>query len=290
VSDTTGPRAGVTIVTGAASGMGLAVARRLLRPGETMLLVDLDDTKLEAVRADLAEYAAGPEWVQTAVADVADPEALARLAEHVRDLGRFRTLAHAAGISPTMGEWWPMVRVDLVGTARILQAMLPLAEPGTVAVCWASNSAHMGVTPEGDPVLDAILDDPLAPDLRARLEAALGGRWDTDTGSGEAYGWAKRGVIRLVRREAAAWGARGARLLSVSPGIINTPMTRRELERQPMMQVMLDHTPMHRMGAPNEIADLVAFLVSDSAGFLTGADILVDGGVSAALDQTFTPR
>ena len=101
----------------------------------------------------------------------------------------------------------------------------------------------MGAIPAGDPTLDAILDDPLQPDLHVRLDAALEGRWDTPAGSGEAYGWAKRGVIRLVRREASAWGRRGARLLSVSPGIINTPMSRQELERQPMMQVMLDNTP-----------------------------------------------
>jgi NAD(P)-dependent dehydrogenase (short-subunit alcohol dehydrogenase family) len=280
---------GVTIVTGAASGMGLASARRLLRPRETMLLVDLDTAKLDAVRADLAQYAAGPEWVQTAVADVTDADALARLAEEVQGLGPFRTLAHAAGISPTMGEWWPMIHVDLVGTARILQALLPLAQPGTVAVCWASNSAHMGAIPAGDPTLDAILDDPLQPDLRVRLDAALEGRWDTPAGSGEAYGWAKRGVIRLVRREASAWGGRGARLLSVSPGIINTPMSRQELERQPMMQVMLDNTPIPRMGAPSEVADLVAFLVSDAAGYLTGADILIDGGVSATLEGGLNP-
>jgi NAD(P)-dependent dehydrogenase (short-subunit alcohol dehydrogenase family) len=254
-----------------------------------MLLVDLDAAKLDTVRADLAEYAAGPEWVQTAVADVTDTDAMARLAEQVRDRGPFRTLAHAAGISPTMGEWWPMIHVDLVGTARILQALLPLAEPGTVAVCWASNSAYMGATPAGDPMLDAILDDPLDPELRARLDAALEGRWDTPAGSGEAYGWAKRGVIRFVRREASAWGARGGRLLSVSPGIINTPMSRQELEKQPMMQVMLDNTPVPRMGAPSEVADLVAFLVSDDAGYLTGTDILIDGGVSATIEGMLSP-
>ena len=283
------PSAGVTIVTGAASGMGLATARRLLRPREIMLLVDLDAAKLDAVRADLAEHAAGPEWVHTAVADVTDPDAMAQLAETVRALGPFRTLAHAAGISPTMGTWWPIVHVDLVGTARILEALLPLAEPGTAAVCWASNSAYIGATPAGDPVLDAILDDPLAPDLRDRLAAALDGRWDVPGGSGAAYGWAKRGVIRLVRREARAWGARGARLLSVSPGIINTPMARQELEQQPMMQVMLDSTPVPRMGAASEVADLVAFLVSDSAGYLTGADILIDGGVSTTIERMLNP-
>jgi NAD(P)-dependent dehydrogenase (short-subunit alcohol dehydrogenase family) len=287
VSGVAKPTAGVTVVTGAASGMGLATARRLLRPRETMVLVDLDAAKLDAVRADLAEYAAGQEWVQTAVADVTDADALAGLAEQVHELGPFRALAHAAGVSPTMGEWWQMIHVDLVGTARILQTFLPLAEPGTVAVCWASNSAYIGAVPAGDAVLDAILDHPLAPDLHARLDAALDGRWNTPAGSGEAYGWAKRGVTRLVRREASAWGARGGRLLSISPGIINTPMSRLELERQPLMQVMLDNTPIPRMGAPSEVADLVAFLVSDRAGYLTGTDILIDGGVSATIEGMF---
>ena len=147
----------------------------------------------------------------------------------------------------------------------------------------------MGARPSGDPALDAILDDPLDPDLRARLEAALEGNWDGEEGSGAAYGWAKRGVIRLVRREASAWGARGGRLLSVSPGIINTPMSRQELEKQPMMQVMLDNTPVPRMGAPSEVADLVAFLVSDNADYLTGTDILIDGGVSAAIERMLKP-
>ena len=64
-----------------------------------------------------------------------------------------------------------------------------------------------------------------------------------------------------------------------SPGIINTPMSRQELEQQPMMQVMLDNTPVPRMGAPSEVADLVPWVVSDAAGYLTGADILIDGGV-----------
>jgi NAD(P)-dependent dehydrogenase (short-subunit alcohol dehydrogenase family) len=279
----------VRVVTGAASGMGRAAARRLLQPGGVMVLVDLDEEKLDSVRADIVEAADGPGAVETFVADVTDDVALGRLAARVRDLGSFRTLAHAAGISPAMGEWWPMIHVDLVGTARILQALLPLAVPGTVAVCWASNSAHMGPVPAGDPRLDAVLDDPLAADFQARLETALDGRWDTPIGSSEAYGWAKRGVIRLVRREARAWGARGGRLLSISPGIINTPMSRKELEKQPTMQLMLDNTPVPRMGAPSEVADLVAFLVSDAAGYLTGTDILIDGGVSATIGEMIHP-
>ncbi len=279
----------VTIVTGAASGMGLATARRLLRPRETMLLVDLDAAKLDAVRADLVEYAAGAEWVETAVADVTDTDAMARLAEQVQGLGSFRTLAYVAGISPTMGEWWPMIYVDLVGTARILQALLPLVEPGSVAVCWASNSAHMGATPAGDPVLDGILDDPLAP--RSPRSARGGARGRLGRRGGERrrlrVGQARRDPPRSPRGERV--GRRGGRLLSISPGIINTPMSRQELEKQPMMQVMLDNTPVPRMGAPSEVADLVAFLVSHNASYLTGTDILIDGGVSATIEQMLNP-
>ena len=183
----------VTIVTGAASGMGLATARRLLRPRETMLLVDLDAAKLEAVRADLAEYAAGADWVHTAVADVTDTDAMTRLAEQVQGLGTFRTLAHAAGISPTMGEWWPMIHVDLVGTARILQALLPLVEPGSVAVCWASNSAHMGATPPAIPCSTA------SSTIRSIPISTLGSRRRS-----RAVGTARRGAARPTGGPSAA--------------------------------------------------------------------------------------
>ncbi len=276
---------GVTVITGAASGMGLACARRLARPDQTLLLVDIDAAKLAAVRADVAEYASGPDDVQTATVDVTDVASLAGLADRVRELGEFRALAHAAGISPTMAAWDAVIRVDLVGTALILEALRPLAVSGTAVVCWASNGAYMGISGAGDPILDAILDEPLAPDLIDRLAAANGERFSSPDGSGDAYTWAKRGVIRLVRREAAAWGARGARIVSISPGIINTPMSRQEFAVQPLMKVMIDNTPIPRFGAPNEIAELVAFLVSPNAGYITGCDILIDGGVSAALGQ-----
>ena len=99
-----------------------------------------------------------------------------------------------------------------------------------------------------------------------------------------AYAWAKRGVQRLVRREAAQLGPLGARICSVSPGLIDTPMGRREFEQQPMMKVLEDMTPLRRTGRAEELAAVVAFLVSDEASFVTGIDVLVDGGVCAAVD------
>src|SRR4029077_19693814 len=113
-------------------------------------------------------------------------------------------------------------------------------------------------------------DDPCADDLLDRVEA----RFDD---SGIAYAWAKRGVIRAVARAAVAWGRRGGRANSVSPGLIDTGMGRQEFEAQPIMQVMLDATPVGRLGRAAEVAALVAFLVSEEASFISGIDILIDG-------------
>jgi NAD(P)-dependent dehydrogenase (short-subunit alcohol dehydrogenase family) len=90
-------------------------------------------------------------------------------------------------------------------------------------------------------------------------------------------------VIRLAEREAVPWGALGGRVVSLSPGIIDTGMGQQEFAAQPMMAVMVEKTPLGRMGTDDEIASVVEFLCSDAASFITGSDILVDGGSTAAM-------
>ena len=261
------------VVTGAGSGMGLACAQRLAGSTDVLVLVDRDEIA-PAVKQLM------PGRVETVRCDVTDAGALAAAVARVAELGELRSLVHAAGVSPSMGDWRLMFTVDLIGTALVVDAFRPLLRTGTAAVCFASSGGYLLPL---DPARDAVLDEPLAPDFFDRLEAT---GFVPDPGS--AYSWAKRGVMRLVGREAAAWGAKGARICSVSPGIIDTPMGRLEMPNQPMMPVIVEHTPLGRQGTADDVARVVAFLLSDDAAFMTGCDVLVDGGAVPTLERLFS--
>lgn len=211
--------------------------------------------------------------------DITDPEGLASLAARVSRLGRLRAVVHAAGISPTMADWQRVFQVDLRGTAMLMEALGPLAGSGTAFVCFASMAPGLAFH-EDLPEIDAVLDDPLADDFLTRIREVAGTAVED---SGMAYAWAKRGVQRLVRREAVKLGPVGARVCSVSPGIIDTPMGRQESERYPFMAEMVKMTPLGREGRAEEVAAVVGFLISESASFVSGTDVLVDGGVCAAV-------
>ncbi|OHV30774.1 MULTISPECIES: SDR family oxidoreductase [Pseudofrankia] len=268
----------VGIATGAGRGMGLACAERLTTMVDTLLLVDLDESVTE-VAQKLA--AASGTAVEPFVLDVTDGDGLARLAARAGELGTLRAVAHAAGISPTMADWRRIFTVDLVGTAMLADALRPLTTAGTATVCFASMAPHLMIS-EPHPAADAVLDDPLTADFLDRLHEVLGAAVED---SGLAYSWAKRGVQRFVQREAVRVGPLGGRVCSLSPGIIDTPQGRQEAETQPIMQTLVEQTPLGRIGQADDVADVVAFLLSDQARFVTGIDILVDGGICAAVRQ-----
>ena len=176
-----------------------------------------------------------------------------------------------------MGDARLMFSVDLVGSALLVDAFRPIMAAGGSAVLFGSMAAYLIGDPQGE-VAD-ILAEPLADGAAERFAGsdAVGGD------PGVAYGWAKRGVLALVRREAAAWAAGGARINSVSPGSIATPMGRQEIAGQPMMRLLLEQTPLGRMGDEKDVVEAVDFLLSDRAAYITGTDLLIDGGVVAAL-------
>lgn len=259
----------LAVITGAAGGMGSASARRLASDGYALLLCDLKAAPLEATAAALRGQGAS---VDTLVGDIADPGFPSALLEAMGDRP-LDALVHTAGLSPTMGGPERILAVNLDASVQLLEALLPRATSGSVAVLFASVAGHMPIGPEADAAFNA----PLGPDgARSLLRFA-------DT-SANAYSLSKRGVLRLVERQATAWGRRGARIASISPGLIDTSMGQSELAAEPAaIGAMLSMTPVGRMGTADEIANAVAFLCSPQASYISGTDLKVDGGTMGAI-------
>ena len=257
----------VAVVTGAASGMGRTCVDALQGLADVIVAVDLKAPDIAGT------VAVG--------CDVSDPVAVTALAARVRALGPFRALAHAAGISPVMADARRVFEVDLVGTQLLLEAFEEAVLPGSAAVCFSSVAAYQ-IAPFANEETDALIDEPLAPDFLERAAAAY-------TDPGLAYALAKRGVVRACSRASVRWGRRGGRVNSLAPGLIDTPMGQAEFAQQPMMKPMLDNTPLGRFGHAEEVAAVVAFLLSDAASFISGIDVAVDGALLQGMAAAPSP-
>ncbi|MFE3826885.1 SDR family oxidoreductase [Streptomyces sp. NPDC059092] len=264
----------VVVVIGV-GGMGRAIARRQ-GTGRTLLLADFDEAALDSA----AEALRGDGYDVTAHhVDVSSRESVTGLAEAAAERGAVSQVVHTAGLSPAQAPASAVLRVDLVGVALVLEEFGRVIAPGGAGVVIASMAGHMAAPL--DPQQERELAHARAEEL-LHLPCTGAG---TATDAGRAYTLAKRANLLRVRAAATAWGRRGARINSISPGVIATPMGRQELAGESGRQIraMVDASATGRLGTPNDIADAAAFLLGPTATFITGTDLLVDGGTVAAV-------
>jgi NAD(P)-dependent dehydrogenase (short-subunit alcohol dehydrogenase family) len=263
----------VIVVIGAGS-IGQAIARRV-GAGKHVLLADLHQGNADAAAKTLSD--AGFD-VSTATVDVSSRASVQALVETATALGEVSGLIHAAGVSPTQAPPEVILKVDLYGTALVLEEFGNVVARGGAGVVIASQSGHRlpALSPEQDA---ALATTPVEELLKLRMLQP-----DRVADPLHAYQLSKRGNSLRVMAEAVRWGKRGARINTISPGIIVTPLANDELKgpRGAGYRRMIDVSPAGRAGTPDEVGTVGALLMGPDGAFITGSDFLMDGGVTAA--------
>ena len=263
----------VIAVIGAGS-IGQAIARRV-SAGKHVVLADLHDENADAAAEVMRN--AGFE-VTTAATDVSSRESVHAMVETAASFGDITGVIHAAGVSPSQASPATVLLVDLYGTALVLEEFGNVIARGGAGVVIASQSGHQlgALTAEQNAALATTPTEELLKLPMLRLELV--------TDSLHAYQLAKRGNSLRVMAEAVRWGKRGARINTISPGIIFTPLARDELTgpRGEGYRRMIELCPAGRGGTPDEVGTLGALLMGPEGTFITGSDFLMDGGVTAS--------
>jgi NAD(P)-dependent dehydrogenase (short-subunit alcohol dehydrogenase family) len=210
--------------------------------------------------------------------DVSRPEQTEALAERLSGGPGVRVLAHVAAVGPSIGDWRALMTINLIGPHHIAKAVRPHMTRGAVAIFVSSLGAYMCV---GEAQRDDLLDDALRPDLFDALVELLG----HEPSLLEAYNYSKRALNRFAEKVAVAWGQDEIRALSLSPGMVETTMGRRDGAPIPGRNERVREIPLGRKATSIEISGVLAFLASDAARFVNGVDILVDGGHRAAWNR-----
>lgn len=263
----------VLILTGAGQ-IGMAIARRMGH-GKKIVIGDKKQENAEAITKIMNEAGFDAVCVQM---DLSSRESIKALITKAQTYGDIKMLINAAGVSPSQAPIEAILKVDLYGTAVLLEEVGKVIAEGGVGVTISSQSGHRmpALTPEEDeqlattPTEELLSLDILQPsNIRDTLHA---------------YQLAKRCNVKRVMAEAVKWGQRGARVNSISPGIIVTPLALDEFNgpRGDFYKNMFAKCPAGRPGTADEVANVAELLMSDKGAFITGSDFLADGGATAA--------
>lgn len=263
----------VNVVIGAGS-IGQAIVRRV-SAGKHVLLADIRQENADAAAKTLSDAGF---TVTTATVDVTSRASVHALVELALTIGNITGVIHAAGVSPSQASPQTILKVDLYGTALVLEELGNVIAAGGSGIVIASQSGHRlpGLTAEQNTALALTPAEDLLnlPFLQP----------DKITDPLQAYQYSKRGNSLRVMAEAVRWGKRGARVNTISPGIIITPLANDELKgpRGDGYRKMLEISPAGRAGTPDEVGTVGALLMGSDGAFITGSDFLMDGGVTAA--------
>ncbi len=263
----------VMLLTGAGQ-IGMAIARRV---GYGMKIVIGDKRRENAEAIADTMNKAGFTTVPVEM-DLSSRASILALIDSAQQYGEISMLVNAAGVSPSQASIETILKVDLYGTAVLLEEVGKVIGKGGVGVTVSSQSGHRM------PALGIELDEQLAtaPTEELLTLEALQPQNIRDTL--HAYQMAKRCNVKRVMAEAVKWGNRGARINSISPGIIVTPLALDEFNgpRGDFYRNMFAKCPAGRPGTADEVANVAELLMSDRGAFITGADFLIDGGATAS--------
>ena len=263
----------VMILTGAGQ-IGMAIARRM---GHGMKIVIGDRNPANAQAISKIMNDAGFDAVPVEM-DLSSRASIQGILAEGQKYGPITMLVNAAGVSPSQAPIEAILRVDLYGTAVLLEEVGKVIAPGGVGVTISSQSGHRmpALTPEEDELLACTPTEELL-----GLELL---RPENIRDTLHAYQLAKRCNVKRVMAQAVTWGARGARINSISPGIIATPLAIDEFNgpRGDFYRNMFARCPAGRPGTADEVANVAALLMGPQGAFITGADFLIDGGATAS--------
>lgn len=265
----------VCVITGGGSGMGLETARNIDKD-VILVLTGRTVSKLENAKAQLE--AEGHEVYLTAC-DVSVRRDVHELCLFADRLGTIKTVIHAAGMSPTMGDAEKIIMVNAVGTKNVNMEFYKYMNDGGVIVDVASSSAYdaPGILIKHQIFEEAeYKEEAFVRHMTGEANLAP----DDYNKSGMAYVLSKNFVVWYAQKCAHEYAKKGIRVVSVSPGLIETDMGTQEVEKSDFARQMIERSCEHRMGRPEELGFAIATIADERNGYLSGIDVLIDGGAS----------
>lgn len=256
----------VNVVLGGAGGMGIEICKSF-SGDEYIFVVDIDEEKLKRAEDILSD--SGVENAKYIRCDISSKEQVQKLANQVQRTGNLGNVVNAAAYAPVQAEARRILDVNAVGVVNIIDVFYPLISLESALTTIGSIAGYMlELSDEIKEVFDSPYDDEF---LEKMLEIA-------DEEASMAYPLSKLFCIYYTKRNVSRWAKKGARINTVSAGCFTTPMGLADMEGG---RFVIESTPMNRWGHPKEIASVVKFISSKEASYITGADILVDGGYNA---------